>query len=206
MPVEKRLSHALVHGITDFIAEDVEEARLKAPRPLAVIEGPLMDGMNVVGDLFGSGRMFLPQVVKSARVMKQAVSHLMPYMEQEKDGRAALVVERQDRDGHRQGRRARHRQEHRRRGAPVQQLRCRRSRRHGAGRENHPGRDRRTRRHHRALRPYYAVARRDVPCRLRARAAGFRFAAVDRRRHHEPRAHRREDPSALPARADGLCQ
>jgi 5-methyltetrahydrofolate--homocysteine methyltransferase len=87
MPVEKRLSHALVHGITDFIAEDVEEARLKAPRPLAVIEGPLMDGMNVVGDLFGSGRMFLPQVVKSARVMKQAVSHLMPYMEQERDGR-----------------------------------------------------------------------------------------------------------------------
>ena len=87
MPVEKRLAHALVHGITDFIAEDVEEARLKAPRPLAVIEGPLMDGMNIVGDLFGSGRMFLPQVVKSARVMKQAVSHLMPYMEQDRDGR-----------------------------------------------------------------------------------------------------------------------
>ncbi len=86
-PVEKRLTHALVHGITDFIAADVEEARLKAPRPLAVIEGPLMDGMNVVGDLFGSGRMFLPQVVKSARVMKQAVAHLLPYMEQEKDGR-----------------------------------------------------------------------------------------------------------------------
>src|SRR6516162_3594956 len=86
-PVEKRLSHSLVHGITDFIAADVEEARLGAPRPLAVIEGPLMDGMNVVGDLFGSGRMFLPQVVKSARVMKQAVSYLMPYMEQERDGR-----------------------------------------------------------------------------------------------------------------------
>ena len=86
--VEKRLSHALVHGITDFIEADVEEARHKAPRPLAVIEGPLMDGMNVVGDLFGSGRMFLPQVVKSARVMKQAVSYLMPYMEQDKDGRA----------------------------------------------------------------------------------------------------------------------
>jgi 5-methyltetrahydrofolate--homocysteine methyltransferase len=86
-PVEKRLSHSLVHGITDFIAADVEEARLKAPRPLAVIEGPLMDGMNVVGDLFGSGRMFLPQVVKSARVMKQAVAHLLPYMEQERDGR-----------------------------------------------------------------------------------------------------------------------
>jgi 5-methyltetrahydrofolate--homocysteine methyltransferase len=87
-PVEKRLAHALVRGITDFIAADVEEARLRAPRPLAVIEGPLMDGMNVVGDLFGSGRMFLPQVVKSARVMKQAVAHLMPFMEQDRDGRA----------------------------------------------------------------------------------------------------------------------
>ncbi len=87
-PVEKRLAHALVHGITDFVEADVEEARLRAKRPLDVIEGPLMDGMNVVGDLFGSGKMFLPQVVKSARVMKQAVAYLMPYMEQEKDGRA----------------------------------------------------------------------------------------------------------------------
>jgi 5-methyltetrahydrofolate--homocysteine methyltransferase len=83
-PVEKRLSHALVHGITDFIEIDTEEARGKAERPLHVIEGPLMDGMNVVGDLFGSGKMFLPQVVKSARVMKQAVAYLMPFMEQEK--------------------------------------------------------------------------------------------------------------------------
>ena len=83
----KRLSHALVHGITDFIEIDTEEARRAAPRPLAVIEGPLMDGMNVVGDLFGTGRMFLPQVVKSARVMKQAVAYLMPYMEADKDGR-----------------------------------------------------------------------------------------------------------------------
>ena len=87
-PVEKRLSHALVHGITDFIEADVEEARCNAPRPLAVIEGPLMDGMNTVGDLFGSGRMFLPQVVKSARVMKQAVAYLLPFMEQDKDGRS----------------------------------------------------------------------------------------------------------------------
>jgi 5-methyltetrahydrofolate--homocysteine methyltransferase len=86
-PVEARLTHALVHGITDFIESDVEEARLRAERPLHVIEGPLMDGMNVVGDLFGSGKMFLPQVVKSARVMKQAVAYLMPYMEQHKDGR-----------------------------------------------------------------------------------------------------------------------
>jgi 5-methyltetrahydrofolate--homocysteine methyltransferase len=82
--VEARLSHALVHGVVDFIAQDVEEARLKYPRPLHVIEGPLMDGMKVVGDLFGSGRMFLPQVVKSARVMKQAVAHLLPFMEAEK--------------------------------------------------------------------------------------------------------------------------
>src|SRR5262249_56833507 len=86
-PVEERLSHALAHGITDFIEADVEEARAKAERPLHVIEGPLMDGMNIVGDLFGSGRMFLPQVVKSARVMKQAVAYLMPFMEQEKKGK-----------------------------------------------------------------------------------------------------------------------
>jgi 5-methyltetrahydrofolate--homocysteine methyltransferase len=83
-PVEKRLSHALVHGITEFIEADTEEARAKAVRPLHVIEGPLMDGMNVVGDLFGAGKMFLPQVVKSARVMKQAVAYLMPFMEAEK--------------------------------------------------------------------------------------------------------------------------
>ena len=83
-PVEKRLAHALVHGITDFIETDVEEARKQSTRPLDVIEGPLMDGMNVVGDLFGSGKMFLPQVVKSARVMKQAVAYLMPFMEQDK--------------------------------------------------------------------------------------------------------------------------
>jgi len=85
--VEARLSHALVHGLTDFIEADTEEARAKAARPLHVIEGPLMDGMNVVGDLFGSGKMFLPQVVKSARVMKQAVAYLMPFMEAEKEGK-----------------------------------------------------------------------------------------------------------------------
>lgn len=83
-PVEKRLEYALVKGITDFIDEDTEEARAKAERPLHVIEGPLMAGMNVVGDLFGAGKMFLPQVVKSARVMKKAVAYLMPYMEEEK--------------------------------------------------------------------------------------------------------------------------
>jgi len=83
-PVDKRLSHALVHGITEFIEADTEDARKLAARPLDVIEGPLMAGMNIVGDLFGDGKMFLPQVVKSARVMKQAVAYLMPFMEAEK--------------------------------------------------------------------------------------------------------------------------
>ena len=92
-PVEKRLSHALVNGITEFIDADTEAARLTVERPLHVIEGPLMAGMNVVGDLFGAGKMFLPQVVKSARVMKQAVAYLMPFMEKEKaDNLAAGIV------------------------------------------------------------------------------------------------------------------
>ncbi|MDB5500400.1 MAG: methionine synthase [Tardiphaga sp.] len=91
-PVEKRLSHALVHGITEYIDEDTEAARLTVVRPLHVIEGPLMDGMNIVGDLFGDGKMFLPQVVKSARVMKQAVAWLMPFMEQEKADNLAAGI------------------------------------------------------------------------------------------------------------------
>ena len=86
-PVEQRLTHSLVNGITDYIDADTEEARIKYPKPLDVIEGPLMDGMNVVGDLFGAGKMFLPQVVKSARVMKKAVAVLTPYIEQEKEDR-----------------------------------------------------------------------------------------------------------------------
>ncbi|MGQ3014136.1 MAG: methionine synthase, partial [Flavobacteriales bacterium] len=89
LPVAERLKYALVKGITDFIEQDTEEARQGFERPLQVIEGPLMDGMNVVGDLFGSGKMFLPQVVKSARVMKKAVAYLTPYIEEEKEGAAA---------------------------------------------------------------------------------------------------------------------
>ncbi len=92
-PVEKRLSHALVNGITDYIDADTEEARLQYPKPLDVIEGPLMDGMNVVGDLFGSGRMFLPQVVKSARVMKKSVAWLFPFIEAEKEERRLSHIE-----------------------------------------------------------------------------------------------------------------
>src|SRR5690348_15613166 len=91
-PVEKRLSHALVNGITDYIDADTEEARLKYPKPLDVIEGPLMDGMNIVGDLFGSGKMFLPQVVKSARVMKKSVNYLFPFIEAEKKKAPSIHV------------------------------------------------------------------------------------------------------------------
>jgi 5-methyltetrahydrofolate--homocysteine methyltransferase len=86
LPVEQRLQHALIKGLDEFVMADTEEARLAAKRPLDIIEGPLMDGMNVVGDLFGAGKMFLPQVVKSARVMKKAVSVLIPYIEKEKSG------------------------------------------------------------------------------------------------------------------------
>jgi len=90
--VEARLSHALVHGLVDFIDEDVEEARVKLGRPLDVIEGPLMDGMKVVGDLFGAGKMFLPQVVKSARAMKRAVAYLEPFMERSRGGKGTIVM------------------------------------------------------------------------------------------------------------------
>jgi 5-methyltetrahydrofolate--homocysteine methyltransferase len=114
--------------------EDTEEARLaiaaRGGRPIEVIEGPLMDGMNVVGDLFGSGKMFLPQVVKSARVMKKAVAHLFPYIEAEKDENSEGQGPHRHGDG--QGRRARYRQEHRRRRAAVQRLRGDRPRRDGA--------------------------------------------------------------------------
>ena len=91
LPVTERLSYALVKGIDAHIVDDTEEARLVAPRPIEVIEGPLMDGMNVVGDLFGSGKMFLPQVVKSARVMKKAVAHLIPFIEAEKEKSGATA-------------------------------------------------------------------------------------------------------------------
>jgi 5-methyltetrahydrofolate--homocysteine methyltransferase len=94
LDVTKRLEHALINGISQYVDSDVEEARQKAERPLHIIEGPLMDGMNVVGDLFGAGKMFLPQVIKSARVMKKAVAYLIPFMEQEKKDK--LIAEGKD--------------------------------------------------------------------------------------------------------------
>jgi 5-methyltetrahydrofolate--homocysteine methyltransferase len=84
LDVIKRLEHALINGISQYVDQDVEEARQQADKPLHIIEGPLMDGMNIIGDLFGAGKMFLPQVIKSARVMKKAVAYLIPFMDQEK--------------------------------------------------------------------------------------------------------------------------
>ena len=156
-PVEDRLKHALVHGIVDYIEVDVEEARQKYPACLDIIEGPLMAGIQVVGDLFGDGKMFLPQVVKSARVMKKAVAYLMPFMEAEKeekgrrgDGekggrRERALNSRHDRHGHGQGRRTRHRQEHCRYRTGLQQLQDRRPGRDGPLREDfadRPGKQR----------------------------------------------------------------
>ena len=188
--VEQRLSHAVVHGIVDHIDVDTEEARQSFDRPLEVIEGPLMDGMKIVGDFFGAGKMFLPQVVKSARVMKKAVAYLEPFMDRERAesgmaraSRGKVVI------AHRQGRRARHRKEHRGRGAAVQPLRCRGSRSNGPLRHDPSGRNRRARRHRRAERADHALARRDGVRGQGDAAAAVRVSVADRWRHHESAAH-----------------
>ena len=205
-PVDERLTHALVHGIGTYIDQDTEEARLKAERPLHVIEGPLMKGMNVVGDLFGAGKMFLPQVVKSARVMKQAVAYLMPFMEKEKEelglaqgepaGRVLLATVKGD--VHDIGKNIvgvvlqcnNYQVTDLGVMVPAQKIL-------DAARELEG-------RHHRAVRPDHALARRDVPCRGRDGARGLRPAAADRRRHHQPRAYRREDQPELPPQPGDL--
>ena len=153
-PVDERLTHALVAGIDAYIVEDTEEARLAAARPLDVIEGPLMAGMNVVGDLFGAGRMFLPQVVKSARVMKKAVAVLIPYLEARARGHGQARRHDRDRDG--QGRRPRHRQEHRRGRPRLQRLRGRRPRGDGPGRPDPREGDRDRRRPDRPVGAHHA--------------------------------------------------
>ncbi len=197
-PVKERLVHALVKGITEHIVADTEEARLAYERPLQVIEGPLMDGMNVVGDLFGSGKMFLPQVVKSARVMKQAVAHLIPFIEEEKRRLGtAPQAQGQGRDGDREGRRARHRQEHRGRGAPVQQLRRRGPGRDGGVRDDPRDREARERRLRRPLGPHHPLARGDGPRRQGDAAPRLHPPAAHRRRHHLAHAHRGEDRAQL---------
>ena len=207
-PVEKRLEHALVAGITEFIEADVEEARRTAARPLDVIEGPLMAGMNVVGDLFGSGKMFLPQVVKSARVMKQAVAYLLPFMEEEKrdNGMAGgrqtagkILMATVKGDVHDIGKNivgvvlACNNYEIIDLGVMVPATKILETARARECRCDRP------------FRPHHAFARRNVLRRLRDGARGFRPAAADRRGDDEPRPYRRQDSSELPPRPDGLC-
>ena len=179
-------------GIVDFVEADVEEARKKYGAPLAVIEGPLMAGMNVVGDLFGAGKMFLPQVVKSARVMKKAVAYLQPYLEAEKKPGAAssqvkVLLATVKGDVHDIGK-----------NIVGVVLQCngyevidlgvmvaadrilKAAREHGA-------------RHRRALRPHHAVARRDGPRGARDGARGLHRSPPHRRRHDEPRPHGGQD-------------
>ena len=177
----------------------------KYDEPLHIIEGPLMDGMKVVGDLFGAGKMFLPQVVKSARAMKKAVAYLLPYMEERKrlTGGRQRAGPRADGDG--QGRRSRHRQEHRRRRARLQQLRGHRSRRHGAGGEDSRRGDRAQGGHHRPERPDHAVARRDGVRRAGDGAPRLHDAAADRRRDDEQAAHGGEDRARNTAGPSSTC-
>ena len=202
-PVEKRLEHALVSGMTDFIEIDTEEARARSTRPLDVIEGPLMAGMNVVGDLFGAGKMFLPQVVKSARVMKQAVAYLMPFMEEEKrrlgttgsSSAGKILLATVKGDVHDIGK-----------NIVGVVLQCNNFEVIDLGvmvpaaKILAVAKDAECRRH-RPFRPDHAVARRDVPCRGRDGARGLRRAAADRRRDDVQGAYRRQDPSELCARA-----
>ena len=213
LAVSERITHALVKGLDSHVESDTEELRAeiqaRGGRPIEVIEGPLMDGMNVVGDLFGAGKMFLPQVVKSARVMKKAVGLPDPLHRggegQGPRARDAEGHQRHGRDGDRQGRRPRHRQEHRRRGPPVQQLRGHRPRGDGAGPEDprhgpggRGGRDR-------PLRPHHAVPRRDGDHGVGDAAPGFRDPAAHRRRHHVAGSHRRQGRRQV-RRAGGLGQ
>ena len=196
-PVNERLAHALVEGIADFVVEDTEEARRLVERPIQVIEGPLMAGMNIVGDLFGAGKMFLPQVVKSARVMKKAVAHLIPYIEAERESSDVAQTNGRVLHGHREGRRPRHRQEHRGRRAAVQQLRGHRPRRDGAVRQDPRDGAPRAGGHHRAERAHHPVARGDGVRGERDAARGVHHSAPHRRRHDLAGPHRREDRAAL---------
>ena len=206
--VDKRLEHALVNGVTDFIEADTEEARLAAKRPLDVIEGPLMAGMNVVGDLFGPGKMFLPQVVKSARVMKQAVAYLLPFMEEEKSAsglaeRSAagrIVMATVKGDVHDIGK-----------NIVGVVLQCNNYEVIDLGVMVPATKILDTAREKKAdliglSGPDHALARRDVLRRLRDGARGLRHPAAHRRRDDEPRAHGGEDPPELRARPGDLRQ
>ena len=193
LPVNERITHAMVQGIDAFIVEDTEEARAAATRPLDVIEGPLMAGMNVVGDLFGSGKMFLPQVVKSARVMKKAVAYLLPFMDddksQAKEPAGKIIMATVKGDVHDIGKNIV--------GVvlqcngyevidlgvmtPTQKILDAAQRAQGQ--------------HHRSVGPDHAVAGRDGDGGQRDGTPGLRHSAVDRRRHHLQGAYRGEDRS-----------
>jgi hypothetical protein len=222
--VDERLTHALVKGIDTYIEVDAEEARLKLGRPLLVIEGPLMDGMGVVGDLFGAGKMFLPQVVKSARVMKKAVAHLTPFMEAEKAEMAAAgqVVKTQGKivlatvkgDVHDIGKNivgvvlACNNYEVIDMGVMVpcemQQLRCDRHGGYGSLREDPRTGQSGKRGPDRPERVDHTIARRDGACGARDGASGLQATVAHRRSHHEPGAHRDQDCAAL-QRTGGPC-
>ena len=205
-PVEKRLSHALVHGITDFIEVDVDEARRRGGASARRDRRPA-DGRHERGRRSVRLGPHVPAAGGEVGAGDEAGRRLSAALHGTGQGRRAdMRRRRQDRARHGQGRRPRHRQEHRRRRPAMQQLRGRRSRRDGAGGEDLAGRDCGKGGYRRAVRPDYPFARRDVPCRRRDGAAGIRPAAIDRRRDHEPRAHRGQDPSQLPARPDRLCQ
>ena len=211
-PVEKRLAHALVHGINQYIVEDTEECRAaidaRGGRPIEVIEGPLMDGMNIVGDLFGAGKMFLPQVVKSARVMKQAVAHLVPFIEAEKAALAAaggevrakgkVVIATVKGDVHDIGKNIVavvlqcNNFEVVNMGVmvPADRILAAAARREGG--------------HDRPVGTHHAVAGRNGARGARDAAAGLLDAAADRRRDHQPRAYRGEDRPQLHPRTGDL--
>ena len=200
--VQERLSHALVHGIVDYIEDDTEEARQAYDRPLEVIEGPLMEGMKIVGDLFGSGKMFLPQVVKS-RARHEEGGRLPGAVHGAGEGRRRSL-DRRPRPGHPrhrhgQGRRPRHRQEHRRRRARLQQLPRDRPRGDGAGRTDPGHRDQGEGRHRGVVRAHHAVAHRDGERRHRDAAPRHEPAPADRRRHDLATAHGGEDRAGLRA-------
>ena len=199
--VEERLSHALVKGIDTYIDADTEEARVKLKRPLSVIEGPLMDGMSVVGDLFGAGQDVLAAGGEIGAGDEEGGRLPLPVHggREGRHGRVGTGREDagQDHPGHGEGRRARHRQEHRRRRARLQQLRGHRHGCHGLVREDPRASEARESRSHRPERAHHAVARRDGARGARDGATGVQAAAAHRRRDHEPRAHGREDRAVL---------
>ena len=194
--VSERLGHALLTGEADYIEEDTLASLEELGAPLQVIEGPLMDGMNKVGDLFGAGKMFLPQVIRSARVMKKAVAVLDPYLHGA-EGKRGVPERRQDPDGDREGGRARHRQEHRGRGAGLQQLRDHRSGRDGAREQDHRDGGEGERGHDRAERPDHSLALGDDPRGPGDGPGRFEGSVADRRGDHESGAHRGEDRTFL---------